>query len=187
MRRVTNYLLVIVLAVGLAGCDSRTDRTDGGGVLLSVSDFDGLPLLVGVNSTLSGGGGLIQIESLTIQNIAKNPTGNTSDLMNVEIQSYEVQYSRADRGTRVPTPLVRGIFGVAPVDGSLDYDNLPVMTSDQLNQVPLSDLKYANGGVDTETGQSKIVMNFQVRFFGRTLSGDTVETAPIYFTIEFIP
>jgi len=186
MRRVTNCFLILLLAIGLAGCDSRTDRTDSGGVLLSVSDFDGLPLLASVNNTLAEGG-LIQIESLTIQNIAKNPTGNTSDLMNVEIQSYEVQYSRADRGTRVPTPFVRGIFGVAPVDGTLDYENLPVMSSDQLNQVPLSDLKFANGGFDTETGESKIVMNLAVRFFGRTLSGDTVETAPIYFTIEFIP
>jgi hypothetical protein len=186
MRHVTNCFLIIILAIGLAGCDSRTDRTDGGGVLLSVSDFDGLPLLVGVNSTLSEGG-LVQIETLTIQNISKNPTGNTSDLMNVEIQSYEVKYSRADRGTRVPTPFVRGIFGVAPVDGTLDYDNLPIMSSDQLNQEPLSDLKFSNGGFDKETGESKIVMNFSVRFFGRTLSGDTVETAPIFFTIEFIP
>ena len=186
MRRVTNYLLILILAVGVAGCDSNTDRTDGGGVLLSVSDFDGLPLLASVNTTLSTGG-LIQIESLTIQNIAKNPTGTTSDLMNVEIQSYEVQYSRADRGTRVPTPFVRGIFGVAPVDGTLDYENLPVMSSDQLNQLPLSDLKFSNGGFDKETGESKIVMNFSVRFFGRTLSGDTVDTQPIFFTIEFIP
>ncbi len=186
MRRVTNYLLILILAVGVAGCDSNTDRTDGGGVLLSVSDFDGLPLLASVNSTLSTGG-LIQIESLTIQNIAKNPTGTTSDLMNVEIQSYEVQYSRADRGTRVPTPFVRGIFGVAPVDGTVDYENLPVMSSDQLNQLPLSDLKFSNGGFDKETGETKIVMNFSVRFFGRTLSGDTVDTQPIFFTIEFIP
>ncbi len=186
MRRVTNCLLILILAVGIAGCDSRTDRTDGGGVLLSVSDFDGLPLLAAVNGTLAAGG-LIQIDSLTIQNIAKNPVGNTSDLMNVEIQSYEVKYSRADRGTRVPTPFVRGIFGVVPVDGTLDYDNLPVMSSDQFNQEPLSDLKFSNGGFDKETGESNIVMNFSVRFFGRTLSGDTVETAPIFFTIEFIP
>ena len=115
MRRVTNFLLIIILAVGIVGCDSRTDRTDGGGVLLSVSDFDGLPVLVGVNSTIATSC-LVQIDSLTIQSIAKNPTGNTSDLMNVEIQSYEVKYSRADRGTRVPTPYVRGIFGVVPVD-----------------------------------------------------------------------
>jgi len=61
------------------------------------------------------------------------------------------------------------------------------MSSDQFNQEPLSDLWFSNGGFDTETGESKIVMNFSVRFFGRTLSGDTVDTAPIFFTIEFIP
>ena len=31
-----------------------------------------------------------------------NPSGPTSDLMNVEIQSYEVTYTRDDTGTRVP-------------------------------------------------------------------------------------
>ena len=186
MRRVTNCLLILLLAIGIAGCDSRTDRTDSGGVLFSVREAVGLPLLVGVNSTIAAGC-LVQVESFTIQNIAKNPTGDTSDLMNVEMQSYEVMYSRADRGTLVPTPFVRGIFGVAPVDGTLEYDNLPVMSCDQINQKPLSDLKFANGGFDQETGESNVVMNFKVRFFGRTLSGDTVETAPIFFTIEFIP
>ena len=37
--------------------------------------------------------------------------------MNVEIVSYEVTYSRADRGTRVPTKFVRGLFGVVPAGG----------------------------------------------------------------------
>ena len=78
-------------------------------------------------------------------------------------------------------------FCVVPVNGSFTVENLPVLSSDQLNSLPLSDLKPSNGGVDKETGQSKIVLNLAVRFFGRTLSGNAVETAPALFTVEFTP
>jgi hypothetical protein len=187
MRQVANYLLMICLVIGVAGCDSRTDRTDGGGVLLSISDFDGLPILVNVNATRELAGCLVQVEEIVVQNVPKNPVGNVSDLMNVEIQSYEVKYSRGDRGTRVPTPYVRGLFGVAVAGATFAIENLPVMSCDQLETTPLSDLLFVNGAIDSETGQDRIVLNFSLRFFGRTLSGDAVETAPAFFTIEFIP
>lgn len=183
MRKVANLLLIVCLVVVFTACESRTDRTDSGGVLLSITDFDGLPIAVSVNTT----GGFVQIETVTVQNVAANPNGTTSDLMNVEIVSYEVLYSRADRGTRVPTKFVRGIFGVVPVGGTIDYDNLPVIGPDQLTTIPLSDLLYEQGGVDSETGESKITLNLALRFFGRTLSGNGVETAPAYFTVEFTP
>jgi hypothetical protein len=186
MRTVANILLIICLVVAVTACESRTDRTDGGGVLLSISDFDGLPILESVNATLAAGG-FVQIGEVTITNVVKNPTGVTGDLMNVEIVSYEVKYSRADNGSRVPTRFTRGIFGVVPVNGTLTYDNLPVMSSDQLNSVPLSDLKFSRGAVDKETGQSKITLNLALRFFGRTLSGNAVETVPAIFTVEFTP
>ena len=49
--RAAKLLFVSLMAVGLLACESRTDRTDGGGVILSISDFDGLPIFVSVNST----------------------------------------------------------------------------------------------------------------------------------------
>lgn len=186
MRTVANLLLIICLAVAVTACESRTDRTDGGGVLLSVSDFDGLPIAVSVNGTLAVGG-FVQIEEIIVENIPKNPQGNTGDLMNVEIVSYEVVYSRADAGTRVPAKFTRGLFGVVPVGGNFTVENLPVMSSDQLVSEPLSDLRFVNGGVDRETGLSKIVLNLSLRFFGRTLSGDPVDSEPALFTIEFTP
>jgi hypothetical protein len=187
MRWITKSLLIscLVTCVAFVGCSSRTDKTDSGGVLLSITDFDGLPIAVSVNSASAAG--FVQVDSIDIENIAKIVDGNTSDLMNVEIQSYEVKYSRADSGTRIPTPYVRGLFGVVPVGGSITYDNLPVMSNDQLMNLPLSDLLAQNGGTDKETGNSRIVLNFSIRFFGRTLSGNAVETAPGLFTVEFIP
>jgi hypothetical protein len=156
-------------------------------VLLSVTDFDGLPVEIFVNSTMNFANGLVQIETLDVDNIVKDPNGVASDLMNVEIRSYEIRFTRGDEGTRVPTPLVRGIFGVAPAGGNLTYDGLPIMTRNQFTQPPLSDLFLVNGGVDTETCRTKIVMNLHLRFFGRTLSGDEVESAPAVFTIDFFP
>jgi hypothetical protein len=183
MRKVANVLLIVCLVVVFTACESRTDRTDSGGVLLSITDFDGLPIAVSVNSS----GGFVTVEEINVANVAANPNGAVSDLMNVEIVSYEVLYSRADGGTRVPSKFVRGLFGVVPVGGEYTVEGLPVMGPDQFSTEPLSDLLFEQGGFDRETGENKITLNFQLRFFGRTLSGNAVETAPALFTIEFTP
>ena len=183
MRKVANLLLIVCLVVVFTACESRTDRTDSGGVLLSITDFDELPIAVSVNST----GGFVIVGEVNVANVSANPNGTTSDLMDVEIVSYEVLYSRADGGTRVPTKFVRGLFGVAPVGGEFTVEGLPVMGPDQLTTEPLSDLLWEQGGFDHETGESRMTLNFKLRFFGRTLSGNAVETAPALFTVEFTP
>ena len=183
MRMRRKLLLTGFLAVFLVACESRTDRTDSGGVLLSVTDFDGLPIGISVNST----GGFVSVGEVTISNFAKDPTGVVSDLMNVEIQSYEVTFTRADSGTRVPPKLVRGLFGAVPVGGTLVIEGLPVVDADQLGNPPLSDLLFQNGGFDKETGSTTIKLNLLLRFFGRTLSGDEVESDTAAFTIDFSP
>jgi hypothetical protein len=187
MRRNCLVLIGFVAALGLVlGCESRTDKTDGGGVLLSVSDFDAPPVVVSVNSVSDPvNGGLIAIEEITIENVVKNPTGTTSDLMNVELQSYEVIFSRIDGGSRVPPPYTRGIFGVVPVNGTMTIDGLPVAGSEQFLNVPLSDLLVANGGVDSETGLTIVTCDLSLRFYGKTLSGKTVQTAPVHWSTEF--
>lgn len=172
-----------VLVLGLLGCESRTDRADGGGVLLSITDFDGLPISLAVNSS----GGFLQVAEIQIQSVIKNPDIIGTDLMNVEIQSYEVVYTRGDNGTVVPSPFVRALFGVVPAGGIYSVENLPVLAPEQFDHPPLSDLLFANGGLDKETGERNIIMNFNLRFFGRTLSGDAVETEPVSFTVTITP
>lgn len=181
MNRKVFILILVFCLVGVLACRQRTDKSEGT-VILSVSDFDGLPIRVSVNGT-----DIVQIGELEIQNIPKDPNGTVSDLMNVEMRSFEVTYTRADSGTRVPPPFTRGIFGVAPVGGTIEYENLPVMSVEQLRNPPLSDLLFINGGFDRETGSQLIVLNFQVRFFGKTLSGDEVQSEPFHFTVEFVP
>jgi hypothetical protein len=185
MRRPAAALLALALVpVLLAGCSARVDESEGG-VILSVTDFDGLPGRVFVNDAELLGA--VLIEQITIENLPKDPNGITSDLMNVEMRSYQVVYTRVDTGTRVPTPLVRSIFGVAPVNGTIVYDNLPLMAGEQLTNPPLEDLLVVNGGIDSETGGRSITLELRVTFFGRTLTGDNVATAPIRFDVEFVP
>jgi hypothetical protein len=181
MFKTKGILLCLVALLALSGCESRTDRSEGG-VILSISDFDGLPVRVGVNASSA-----VQVDSITIQNLPTDPNGGTTALMNVEMSSYEVRYQRVDSGTRVPTPLVEGIFGVAPINGTTVYDNLVIMGAEQFLNPPLSDLRFINGGLDSETGSPVIKLRFQIRFFGRTLTGNSVATEPASFDIEFVP
>ena len=185
MRHLAKIALVLAFLLLSAGCDSRLDRTDGGGVVLSVSDFDGLPTVVSVSEARFAGA--VILDSITIQSITRDIDGDTSDLMNVEMQSYEVTFSRADGGTRLPPPMVRNIFGVTPVGGTQVYENLPLLLSDQITTVPLSDLFLENGGFDKETDRTSIILNLSLRFFGRSIGGEAVDTAPVRFTIEFVP
>jgi hypothetical protein len=61
------------------------------------------------------------------------------------------------------------------------------MSAEQLLNPPLSDLLIENGGIDSETGSPIITLELRVRFFGRTISGQDVATAPIRFDVEFTP
>ena len=181
MNRIQKALALSCFALALVGCESSTDKVDAGGVILSVTDFDGLPIIV----SASGNCCLVAIETVTVESVSKNPTGPTGPLMNVEMQSYEVTYTREDTGTRVPPRLVQSIFGTVPIGGSTTLENYPVMREDQFNNQPFRDLR--DFGVDTETGSTVVRMRVSIRYFGRTLSGDAVESAPASFSIEVTP
>lgn len=184
MKRVL-IVVIALLSLVLWGCEERTDETGGGGVILSVSDFDGLPAEVEVN--LLQLAGFLSLGEITIDSHQKDPSGITSSLMNVEMDSYEVYFTRADAGTLLPPPLVQKIFGVTPINGSQIYENLRILSVDQIENRPLSDLLFVNGAFDKETGEAFTRLNLFMRFFGKTLSGDHVETAPIGFTVTFVP
>jgi hypothetical protein len=178
MIRKGTVFAALLLALSLAGCNSRTDRSEGS-VLLSVSDFDGLPSIVSATT------GPFTIGQVTISNIPKDPSGTTSDLQTVEMRSYEVVFTRRDTGRRVPPTLAGSLFGNIPVGGTTQYTNLPFMLSDQTQNSPIVDL--ARRGTDPETGTTVIVLDVSLRFFGRTLSGDNIVSAPATFTIEVRP
>ena len=170
---------LVLLAVGLAGCRSRTDRSEGT-VLLTVSDFNGLPSVVNLgNSTV------FSIGDITVRNIVKDPTGSVTNLQAVELRTIEFRYTRRDSGTRVPPSNLQATFGLVPQNGSTVLTQIPFLTSDQVLSQPLKDLRDV--GRDTETGTAVVVLDVSMRVFGRTLSGDDIVSDPARFTIEVRP
>lgn len=181
MRKTISLLAVALAALPVLGCNTRTDRS-AGNVILTISSFDGLPFRVNVNSS-----SVVQIGTLNLTNLPKDPNGQTSSLMDIELRSFEVDFTRADAGTREPPARVAGIFGNVPVNGQDTINNLDVMGLDQLLNPPLSDLLFANGGFDKETGSQVIQVNFHLRFFGRTIAGDEIVSNTASFMVEFVP
>ncbi|MEO8198470.1 MAG: hypothetical protein ABI689_17290 [Thermoanaerobaculia bacterium] len=181
MNLTTRLLTLGSLVLALVGCSGDISKNDTGGVTLSITDFDGLPISV----SASDGTELAQIGSLTVTSVVTDPTGTTSELMNVEIQSYEVTFTRADTGTRLPPRLVNYIFGIAPANGTFVLLNGPFMRAEQFNTQPLLDLK--NLGIDSETGSRSVRLNVGLRFFGHTLAGKAVDSNVARFTLEVTP
>ena len=177
MTRKAIALSLLVLALAVAGC-SENDRSEGS-VLLSITDFDALPVQVSASDVPP------TIDGLVLRNIPKNASAESSELQSIELRSYEIRYTRRDTGRRVPPALVQNIFGVVPVNGELTIDNMPILLTNQLRNPPLADL--ADLGADSETGTAVIVLNASLRFFGRTLAGDNVASQPAVFTIEVFP
>ena len=198
MQRFLILITAVLMSFALASCDGNKDNTDSGGVTLSVTDFDVAYFGGSVNLAMADvagddapepcfNSGFICIEGIEVTNVPLEPGGTVSSLMNVEINSYEVVYSRNDNGTRSPPRLVRGVFGVAEPNGSVSFDNLPIMTREQLENPPLSDLLFENGGFDSETGDSRIAVTMNIRFFGRTVAGAAVASSPASYTIDLTP
>jgi len=174
-------MLVLGLVLGtLYGCEERTERTDSGGVLLEVELVD-RPFIVSVNSNER-----LIIGQIDVDSVVADPGGATSQLMDIELESFEVGFERADNGTRLPVPFVRNVLGTVPVGGTLTLTDHTVMTVEQMRNPPLSDLLFENGGFDKETGSTNIKLNLVFRFFGRTLTGKEVSSVPRRHTVEFV-
>lgn len=178
IRLLTALALPLLLAA--AGCRSRTDRSEGN-VLMTISNFNGLPSSVSLGSQQPP----FVIESLTVRNITKDPAGTTSNLQSIELRTLEIRYQRRDTGTRVPPANVQAIFGLIPVNGTTTLTNVPFLTSDQVLNQPLKDLR--DTGRDSETGTAIVVFDVSMRVFGRTLSGDEIVSDPARFTVEVRP
>ncbi|MEM7583917.1 MAG: hypothetical protein AAF560_11090 [Acidobacteriota bacterium] len=179
MRSLAKVSLLIA-ALLLLGCEERTEETDSGGVLIEV-EFTSTVLRVGVEENET-----VTIPTINVTSIVADPTANTSSLMDVQLRTLEVTFSRADAGTRVPPPFVFNVIGTVPVGGSLTLNNFPIMSNEQTRVPPLSDLLIANGGFDRETGNTTVRLNVNFRAFGTTLGGTSVSSVTRTQTIEFV-
>lgn len=174
-------LLALSAALVFLGCNDRVDETDSGGVLLEMQ-LQNTVYRVSVNDD-----DIVQIPTVVLNSVVARPGGNTSALMDIQLQTIEVIFTRADTGTRVPPPFYISLVGTVPAGSTLSYTNMPIMSLDQLNRAPLSDLKFENGAFDRETGASLVKLYATFRAYGRTLSGKNVASQPRTQTFEFVP
>lgn len=184
-RKTAQFALILTVAVMvpfLFGCTDNIEDTEGN-VIIQVTQVSGQPVRFSVNNNDS----VLQVDSITIDNIPKNPNGTTSDLMSVRLDLYQVTYRRVGAGTRTPSSLVRSQNGFIEAGSSFSVVNLPLMGADQLENPPLSDLLFENGAFDAETNSQVITLELTLQFFGETLTGDDVATDPVAFVIEFTP
>src|SRR5262245_34054009 len=124
-------LLLIVGALTVAGCRSRTDRSEGT-VVLSVSRFNGLPSSISLNDELTATDRVpFSIGTISLRSTVKEPGQSPASpgLQDIELRSYEVTYRRRDTGTRTPPPIVQGIFGIVSANQSADFFNLTYLLS----------------------------------------------------------
>lgn len=182
-KAIFSLVLVAVLSPLLVlGCRSRTDRS-AGPVALSLGDFLNYPSSFSAKAAVQAG--QVTVGTIVIRSIPKDPNFTASSLQDVEIDSYQVTYRRRDTGTRIPPPLVAGVFLSVPFNSQGTLNNLAIFKLDQLLNPPISDL--AQFGVDQETGSAVIVLDATLQFFGHTISGDSVATAPVTITIDVTP
>lgn len=180
-RHLLLFLALVLPALFVSGCSEDLQETDSGGIALSV-EFVQFPGSVGVNDQ-----DRVPISSMDINSIVLNPGSATSSLMDVEVSTMEVTFTRADTGTRVPVPYVVQLLGTVPVGGTLSYTGVSVLGVEQMRAEPLSDLLFENGGIDKETGNDYIRLNVNVRIYGRTRGGENVVSRFRGHTIEFVP
>lgn len=178
--KVVLQLFAITLLLVFSGCTERLGETDTGGVALEV-EFEDSTFRIGVNDS-----DLVALDQVVITSVVTSPTGSSS-FMDVQLNTIELTYARADTGSRVPVPFVYNVVGTVPAGGQLNYTGLPIMTVEQLRGEPLADLLFQNGAVDSETGASIIKLNVTMRVFGQTLAGVDVASVPRSQTFEFVP
>ena len=185
MKTTLRLVTLSLLVLATLGCSENeaADQAGDSGVLLDVdwaSTGGSIPFRVSVNDSDN-----LRIGTITISSLVAEPGGNTSTLMDVELESMEVRFTRGDSGTRVPPPYVVNVLGTVPVNGTLTLQNWDVMSFEQLRTPPLSDLLFENGGFDKETGSTIIRLNLITRVYGTTRGGAEVASKPRIQTIEF--
>jgi hypothetical protein len=198
MNKVIAFLGTAFLFLALAGCEGRSDKTDGDSIIVTL-DVSSEIIRIGESvNAMAGpapletpeegciGNGYLCLQEVTIRSENK-PTGNgvTPGVLSLfELDYIEIKYERVDLGSRLPPPLVRAYAGGAA--SSHTIGNLPIFSPEQTFNEPLSDLLYQNGGIDRETGEPRIKLNIILRAFGRTLGGDDVESRPMRLTFDLV-
>ena len=182
MRKILNVALAGILMFGLLACEQRTDRTDGGGVLLTFGQID-WSAIYSVSASVAGGGAHDRDRDAGLGGQGPQRRNQLADGRRAAVVRGQLP-ARRHRHPGAAGP-GQDLPGVIPVNGTATISGMFFMLDGQLENPPLSDLLAVNGGIDRETGAESILLDVSIVFFGRTLSGDEVQSAPLRKTVQF--
>ncbi len=111
--------------------------------------------------------------------ISTNPSITAPDLQHIQLERYEVTYTRTDGGTSVPPGFTSGIAGLVRLTeiGATDpvvltVVNVTIVPATIKGQPPISFL--IDPGTESGTNFFNIQVNARIQFFGRTIAGNEV-------------
>lgn len=127
----------------------------------------------------------IAIENMEITSTTKDPNGSLSPNQDVNLTRWVISPYRTDGGSTASPEWSYDQAVFVPAGGTADLENYRVYPLEYLSEVPLANLFPANGGFDPETGNTNIRQSFELRLFGKTVSGKSVATTPVPIAFNF--
>jgi hypothetical protein len=183
MKRTFSRALLPVLAAALAfaaGCTNKQGETES--PVYMTTNITGTQSLT---FNIAPGAGF-QLGTVIVTSFPKNSgVTDPQGFQTIQLSSYVVKYTRLDGGTSLPNPPQQSfaISGTIPLGGSITLSGLPVITPAASQQSPFDQLLPFNGGIDQQTGQPTINVGVTVTFFGETVAGTRVSSAPVTFPV----
>lgn len=164
MGKIIRWSVLILFLLAVSGCtDLEKDKAD---IFITVSLTDeGYEPYVNVRTDIP------MMSALDFQSKPKNPAATLTSTNDVTLYRMVVEWIRTDGGTVTPKPFNFGLNHLLPAGSTLTIENIPLMSFDQMDDPPFSDLFPWNGGVDSETGKTTITCDAHFIFYGRTASG----------------
>jgi hypothetical protein len=181
MKKTTSSVLALgaLLLALLPGCSTNTQGDSAAPVFLA-GEFTELLL-----EKLLIEGTPVQFKTTTLRCRLKVPGSASLQFLDVQVDSYVVNWSRLDGGTKASASETFGGNVIVPAGGVSTLNNYQYMTSDALLRPPLDQLYPFNGGIDRETGKTQIRQAGHVKWYGHTLSGQAVVSDEATFDLTF--
>jgi len=179
-------LALLMMIVGVTfGCtaNGQLDNTDAS-VVLQIEEFikieddhtwGDIETLGGVASDLAD----ISFSGVLKAPISTTPQITAPDLQHIQLDRYEVTFTRTDGGTAVPPGFTNGIAGLVRLTelGATDpvlltVVGVTIVPATIKIQPPVSYLR--DPGTEAGTNFVNIQVNARIQFFGRTIAGNEV-------------
>ena len=175
-------LLVLPLASMIIGCGTDVGDTAANVIL----NIDSIQLDSSPWGDVLSSSNIILDDTITITfsaflkaPLTIDPNTVAPELQNVNLERYEVTFTRTDGGTAVPPGFTQGIIGTVRLTGlgveevkQFSLFGLVLVPSTIKAQPPISFL--ISPGSEPVTNFTNIQVNARIQFFGRTITGDPV-------------